>query len=186
MDVVLSAVQQLGGGIDVESRDGGGTIFTLRMPLSAAMQAALLVQLDDQTFGIAERFVSSVLEVADEEMLRAGEQTVVRYKEAALPVYRLRDLLWRDDVGGERATAFHSIVVMSNGRESIGVEVDQVRGRQELFLKDLHPLIAACPTIGGAAVLGDGGIVLLLDVDQLIQLVRSGSWRGARAVEGEG
>jgi chemotaxis protein histidine kinase CheA len=185
MDVVLSAVQQLGGDIDVESREGGGTTFTLRMPLSAAMQAALLVQLDGQTFGIAERFVSSVLEVAAEEMLRAGAQTLVRYKEAALPVYRLRDLLWRDDVGAAEAPAFHSVVVVSNGRESIGVEVDQVRGRQELFLKDLHPLIAACPTVGGAAVLGDGGVVLLLDVDQLIQLVRGGSWRGAPSAEGE-
>jgi chemotaxis protein histidine kinase CheA len=184
MDVVLSAVQQLGGDIDLESREGGGTTFTLRMPLSAAMQAALLVRLDDQTFGIAERFVSAVLEVTTEEMLRASAQTVIRYKEAALPVYRLRDLLWRNGDGNGEAAAFHSIVVVSNGRETIGVEVDQVRGRQELFLKDLHPLIAACPTVGGAAVLGDGGVVLLLDVDQLIQLVRSGSWRGAPAAEG--
>src|SRR5262249_30244496 len=133
-----------------------------------------------------ERFVSSVLEVTAEGMMRAGAQTVIRYKDTALPVYHLRDLLWRDEDGQREAPTFHSIIVVSNGRESIGVEVDQVRGRQELFLKDLHPLIAACPTVGGAAVLGDGGVVLLLDVDQLIQLVRSGSWRGAPQAPAEG
>ena len=55
--------------------------------------------------------------------------------------------------------------------------------RVELFLKDLHPLLAACPTVSGAAVLGDGRIVLLLNADELIQLVRSGAWRGAPQAE---
>ena len=57
------------------------------------------------------------------------------------------------------------------------------RAAPELFLKDLHPLLAACPTVSGAAVLGDGRIVLLLDADELIQLVRRGAWRGAPQVE---
>jgi chemotaxis protein histidine kinase CheA len=63
----------------------------------------------------------------------------------------------------------------------IGLEVDRVRRRQELFLKDLHPLLAACPTVSGAAVLADGRIVLLLDADELIRVVRGGAWRGAPA-----
>jgi two-component system chemotaxis sensor kinase CheA len=184
MDVVLTAVQQLGGNIDVESTEGNGTTFTLRMPLSAAMQAALLVDVDGQTFGVAERFVSSVLEVPAEEMLESGGQAMIRHDAAALPVYRLRDLLWHDAAAAPPA-AFRSVVIVSNGRETIGVEVDQVEGRQELFLKELHPLVAACPTVGGAAVLGDGRIILLLDVDELIQLVRGGAWRGAPAAVGE-
>jgi chemotaxis protein histidine kinase CheA len=97
----------------------------------------------------------------------------------ALPVYRLADLLWQGAADGEATPDFLSIVIISNGRETIGLEVNRVRRRQELFLKDLHPLLAACPTVSGAAVLGDGRIVLLLDADELIQLVRSGTWRGA-------
>ena len=179
MDVVLNTVQQLGGDIDVETKAGGGATFTLRLPLSAAMQASLLVRVNGQTFGIAERFVSSVLEVAAEDMLESSGQKAIRHNSMALPVYRLADLLWQGAVDAGPMPDFLSIVIISNGRETIGLEVDRVRRRQELFLKDLHPLLAACPTVSGAAVLGDGRIVLLLDADELIQLVRSGSWRGA-------
>ena len=179
MDVVLTTVQQLGGDIDVETRAGGGATFTLRLPLSAAMQASLLVRVAGQTFGVAERFVSSVLEVAADDMLEASGRRAIRHNGMALPVYRLADLLWQGAADTTVAPEFLSIVIISNGRETIGLEVDRVRRRQELFLKDLHPLLAACPTVSGAAVLGDGRIVLLLDADELIQLVRSGTWRGA-------
>jgi two-component system, chemotaxis family, sensor kinase CheA len=179
MDVVLTTVQQLGGDIDVETRAGGGATFTLRLPLSAAMQASLLVRVAGQTFGIAERFVSSVLEVAAGDMLEASGRRAIRHNGMALPVYRLADLLWQGAADAAAPPDFLSIVIISNGRETIGLEVDRVRRRQELFLKDLHPLLAACPTVSGAAVLGDGRIVLLLDADELIQLVRSGTWRGA-------
>ena len=179
MDVVLNTVQQLGGDIDVETKAGGGATFTLRLPLSAAMQASLLVRVNGQTFGIAERFVSSVLEVAAGDMLESSGQKAIRHNGMALPVYRLSDLLWQGAVDAGPTPDFLSIVIISNGRETIGLEVDRVRRRQELFLKDLHPLLAACPTVSGAAVLGDGRIVLLLDADELIQLVRSGTWRGA-------
>jgi chemotaxis protein histidine kinase CheA len=179
MDVVLTTVQQLGGDIDIETELGAGTTFTLRLPLSAAMQATLLVRINGQSFGIAERFVASVLEVPNDEMLETAGQAMIRHKGTALPVYRLADLLWHGAAAAPADQAFRSIVVISNGRETIGLEVDRVRRRLELFLKDLHPLLAACPTVSGAAVLGDGRIVLLLDPDELIQMVRSGAWRGA-------
>jgi len=179
MDVVLTTVQQLGGDIDVETDPGVGTTFTLRLPLSAAMQATLLVRVNGQSFGIAERFVSSVLEVPTDEIVEAGGQPMIRHKGVALPLYRLADLLWHGEATAPIDRALLDIVVISNGREMIALQVDRVRRRLELFLKDLHPLLAACPTVSGAAVLGDGRIVLLLDADELIQRVRAGAWRGA-------
>lgn len=181
MDVVLNTVQLLGGDIDIDTSLGVGTTFTLRLPLSAALQNALIVRVSGQNFGIAERFVTSVVEVPAKDMLEIGRQSAIAQKDGVLPVYRLADLLWHGDADGGSPRAFRSIVIISNGRETIGVEVDRVRRRQELFLKELHPLLAACPTVNGAAVLGDGRVVLLLDADELIQLARTGAWRGAPA-----
>ena len=177
--IVRALIAAHGGHVWCAETEGGGATFTLRLPLSAAMQASLLVRVNGQTFGIAERFVSSVLEVAAQDMLESSGQKAIRHNGMALPVYRLADLLWQGAVDAGPMPDFLSIVIISNGRETIGLEVDRVRRRQELFLKDLHPLLAACPTVSGAAVLGDGRIVLLLDADELIQLVRSGTWRGA-------
>ena len=149
MDVVLTTVQQLGGDIDVETRAGGGATFTLRLPLSRGMQASLLVRVAGQTFGVAERFVSSVLEVAADDMLGSERTTgdpPQRDGVAGLPGGRLPRQGAADTTV---APEFLSIVIMSNGRETIGLEVDRVRRRQELFLKDLHPLLAACPTVSG-------------------------------------
>jgi len=64
--------------------------------------------------------------------------------------------------------------VTSNGRQMIGLEVDAIEYRQELFLKDLHPLLARFPVIGAAAVLGDGRVVLVLEGEELIQLAARG------------
>jgi len=97
MDVVLNTVQQLGGDIDVETSIGNGTTFTLRLPLSAALQTSLIVRVDGQNFGIAERFVTSVVEVPAAEMLAIGRQSAIAHKDGALPVYRLANLLWQGD-----------------------------------------------------------------------------------------
>ncbi len=181
MDVVLTTVQQLGGDIDVETERGVGTTFTLRLPLSAAIQMSLLVRVAGQVFGIPERFVASVIEAEPGALtdLGSGLRTIA-HSGVALPVYRLADLLWREEAGAGGATAgrsTRSIVVIASGPDMIGLEVDRVRRRQELFLKDLHPLLAGCPAVSGAAMLGNGRIVLLLDGDELIQLARNGSWR---------
>jgi chemotaxis protein histidine kinase CheA len=66
------------------------------------------------------------------------------------------------------------VVVTGNGRQMIGLEVDAIEQRQELFLRDLDPRLASFPGVGGASVLGDGRIVLVLDGDELIQIAARG------------
>lgn len=174
MDVVSSSVTKLGGSIDIDSAVGKGTTFTLRMPLSAAMQNTLLVDAGGQTVALPERNVAAVREVQPEDLQTVGGLQAITWRDGHLPVYRLGALLGYGEPVGPLPPVV-PVVVIANGRHAIGVAVDRLRRRQELFMKDLHPALARFPCVGGASVLGDGQVVLLLDADGLIQLAqRSG------------
>jgi two-component system chemotaxis sensor kinase CheA len=173
MDVVMHTVTRLGGRIDIKTEMGVGTTFTLRLPLSAAVLPALLVEVAGQTFAIPERHIVAVEEVGADRIQNAGGRRVLLRGNVALPLHGLAGLLGLDTAAGKGAHA----VVVASGPASIALDVDRLLRRQELLLRDLHPALAALPGIGGAALLGDGSPILVLDVDALIELARSGGRR---------
>jgi two-component system chemotaxis sensor kinase CheA len=173
MDVVLTTVRRFNGDIAIRSERGNGTTFTLTLPVSAALQTALIVRVNGQSLAIPERHVVAVAEIEPAAIRLVGTQRSILYREAVLPLYPLGAVLGID---GEATAgpAVQPVVVTSNGRQMIGLEVDAIEYRQELFLKDLHPLLARFPVIGAAAVLGDGRVVLVLEGEELIQLAARG------------
>lgn len=173
MDVVLTAVRRLGGDIAIHSERGKGTLFTLTLPVSAALQNALIVRVADQSLAIPERNVAAVTEVDPGAIRRIGAERSILYRQAALPLYDLGQLLGMADDTSAKPAA-RPVIVASNGRHLVGLEVAAIEHRQELLLRDLHPLLAQFPGIGGASVLGDGRVVLVLDGDELIQLAARG------------
>ncbi len=173
MDVVMHAVTRLGGRVDIRTEIGVGTSFILRLPLSAAVLPALLVEISGQTFAIPERNIVAVEEIDGGRLRHAGGRRVLLRGNIALPLHGLAGLLGMDQ--GMRGGG-HAVVVAS-GEASIAVEVDRLLRRQELLLRDLHPALAALPGVGGAALLGDGSPILVLDADALIDLARSGGRR---------
>jgi two-component system chemotaxis sensor kinase CheA len=175
MDVVLTTVRRFNGDIAIRSERGYGTTFTLTLPVSAALQTALIVRVSGQSLAIPERHVVAVAEIAPAEIRLVGAQRSIIYREAVLPLYPLGAVLGLDGEPTPAApAAVQPVVVTSNGRQMIGLEVDAIEYRQELFLKDLHPLLARFPVIGGASVLGDGRVVLVLEGEELIQLAARG------------
>jgi two-component system chemotaxis sensor kinase CheA len=173
MDVVMHTVTRLGGRIDIKTELGAGTTFTLRLPLSAAVLPALLVDLAGQTFAIPERNIVAVEEIDGDRLRQAGGRRVLLRGNVALPLHALAGLL---GIAQRVAKGGHAVVVAS-GSASIAVEVDRLLRRQELLLRDLHPALAALPGVGGAALLGDGSPILVLDVDALVELARTGARR---------
>lgn len=171
LDVVAAAVQRLGGAIDVETSLRAGTKFILKLPVSAALLRALLVELDDQIFALPERQVATVLEIPTKEIDEIAGQKVVIHRGAAVPVHSLASVL------GFEANAPQSelthVAILSTGTRLLGVAVDRVLRFQDLFLKELHPMLAAVPVIAGASVLGDGRPVLVLDAGGLVDLKQS-------------
>ena len=174
LDVVMTNVMRMGGTITIDSEAGRGTTFSLMMPLSAAIQEVLMVEAAGHTLALPGRYVAEVIEIATDDLhaVRGGQAVLLRG--AFLPLYRLARLLGYPAA----ASTGHTVaVVLSNGNQTIGLAVDKVLRRQELFVKDIQESVAALPGVGGASILGDGRVVLILDGEDLLQIAKSGGGR---------
>jgi chemotaxis protein histidine kinase CheA len=128
----------------------------------------LLVEVGEQIFALPERQIVTVLELAANEIDEIAGQSIIIHQGAAVPVHRLASVLGFDAV--EEQPALAHLAIVSNGTRMLGLLIDRVLRFQDLFLKELHPMLASVPAIAGASVLGDGRPVLVLDAGGLIGL----------------
>ncbi len=170
MDVVRTSVMRLGGTIHLDSEVGRGTTFTMQMPLSAAVQEVLLVNTANQTMAIPGRYVAELVEVSPHEYQTVKGRTAILLRGNFLPIVRLEEVLGYPPVEKQ---SHRYVVVLSDGQRTLGVSVQEFVGRQELFTKDIHPRLAALPGVGGASILGDGRVVLILDAAALYRLAEN-------------
>lgn len=170
MDVVRTNVMRLGGNIHLDSELGRGTIFTMQMPLSAAVQEVLLVNTAGQTLAMPGRYVAELVEINESDIQTVKGRTAITLRGNFLPIVRLEELLGFKQVSDE---PHKFVVVLSDGQRTLGVSVDEFVGRQELFTKDIHPRLAALPGVGGASILGDGRVVLILDGPAIYRLAEN-------------
>ena len=174
MDVVRTNVMRLGGSIHIKSALGKGSTFSLEMPLSVAVQDVMLVNAGQQTLALPGRFVAEMIEVPTNAIQTIKGRPAMLLRGAFLPLAHLGDLLGFTHqalIGDDLHS--RSAVVLSNGQQMIGLVIDSTIGRRELFVKDIHARLAALPGVGGAAIMGDGKVVLILDGEILLKLAES-------------
>jgi len=170
MDVVLTTVTALGGRIDIDSEPGHGTTFTIHLPLSAALQSALLIGVGGQIMAVPERHLAEVRKVERADIRTVRGQPCLPLRGSMLPLFPMAELLGLPVAPVEDGPI--SVLVIASGPARVGVMVDQLHRRQELYMKDLHPRLASIPGVGGASVLGDGQVVLVLEGEGLIRRAR--------------
>ncbi|HLJ63151.1 MAG TPA: ATP-binding protein, partial [Stellaceae bacterium] len=156
LDVVATAVRRLGGNCEVETTSGKGTRFTLKLPMSASLMTALIFKAGGETLALPERQIVTLTEV---EKAAGG----------AHPLHELAALLGFTGARQDEREPSYAIIVAAGSR-TLALAVDQLLYFQDLFLKELPPLLAALPAIGGASLLGDGRPVLVLDAEKLERL----------------
>ncbi len=186
MDVVRNAITRLGGSVAIRTREGAGTAFAIDLPLSAAILRTLLLQVGDQVLAIPDRFVEEVCGfTADAFHVVSGRWTVLR-RNRVLPVVRLADALgfpasgaWPPVGEGQRL-----IVVLRQSDRRIGLEIDKLLRRGDLFVRESHPGLAEVPGVGGVSLLNDGRIVIILDGDELYRLAAAVQRRAADGMTG--
>ncbi len=167
MDVVHSEVKQLGGGIAVESEIGKGTAFTIRLPLTLSIAQALIVRAGEQPFAIPLASIANVLTVRAEQLrtARRGDKPVFRHRERDYPLMQLGKRLGLP--GSLEVRDKVPLLLARAGAQEIAVQVDHLLNTQEIVVKPVGPQIAELYGVAGATILGDGGVVLILDLGEL-------------------
>ena len=172
MDVVKSNVRKLNGSVSVTSAVGQGSIFTIKLPLTLAIIDALLMRAGGQVFALPGTAVEETLLVPRHTLSHLTRRKAINLRGEVLGVTRLRDLLhFRDpETVGVLEEEELPVVVVSTGGRRMGIIVDEFLRRQEMVIKPLAPYLASLPGISGASIMGDGGVVLILDPAELLML----------------
>lgn len=160
MDVVKRTVDELGGRIELETETDKGTKFRIQLPLTLAIADALIVAVDGERFAVPQSSVREVLEIEQSAVKKFENNEVVEYRGTALPIIRLARLFSLEE---KYRGAFHAFVV-GEGKQSVGVAVDRIIGQSEIVIRAINDPLAKVPGISGATELGDGRVVLILDV----------------------
>ncbi len=167
MDVVASEVRQLGGTLDIHSERGTGTVFTLRLPQTLAVTQAAFVRIGEITFAVPIASVRGVGRIQREE-LASGDLTSYRYGNEEYVLHDLGKLLGHAPAKAEGQLQMPLLLTRS-GDLHIAVTVDQILGNREIVVKPIGPQVASIPGIFGATIMGDGSVVVILDVAPLVR-----------------
>jgi two-component system chemotaxis sensor kinase CheA len=187
MDVVKTNLSELNGTIDIDSTPGEGTRFQLKLPLTLAILQSMLVRSGAETFAIPLYAVSEVVRINPDmlESIQGGE--VIHHRDRVVPTIRLDESLdvQAPNAGGERMDRTHSeqgeyAVIVNVAHRRVALIVDKPVAQEEVVIKSLGDYLKGVPGIAGSTILGDGQVIMVLDVGELIQVEDPGNGYGAQ------
>ena len=186
MDIVRTNVERLGGSVEVQSKQGEGSRFFLRLPLTLAIVQALLVKVGGGIYALPLSSVTETLRVPVSDIQRLQQQEAILLRGRVLPVVRCATLFHcESEIPADARDIL--VVAVKVGERQIGLAVDRLLGEQEVVIKSLGDLIGDVPGLSSAAILGDGSVALIVDVPALVQRLATDRsdwrWSDARDVD---
>ena len=171
MDVVHNEIKQLGGSLVIDSTQGRGTTFTIRLPFTLAVTQAILVKLGESAYAIPMSSVQGVARIAREDLERriaAGDPRHA-YAGEEYAIYDLAQLLGlpRSRVASDETQV--PLLMTRTGEQRAAVRIDGVIGSREIVVKSVGPQVSSIPGIFGATIMGDGSVVIILDLAPLVR-----------------
>ena len=164
MDVVRGAVESLRGNLLIDSVVNQGTVFTLKLPLTLVVVAVLLIVVGDERYALPVSTVEQILEIRAEEIQQSQGQEMITREGALLPLVHLRKFL---GMPAAEAASSCLVVVCEMRNRLIGLAVDRLIGYREVVVKPLDKALKSLRGFSGVTILGDGGALLLLDLNTL-------------------
>ncbi len=171
MDVVANEVKQLGGSLQISSVVGQGTNFTIRLPFTLAITQALIVRAGDEVYALPLPTVEGVARIVRAQLAALLEQPDPTY-EYGEQTYHFRHLGMF--LGGQAAQlpeddSFVPVILVRSGDQAVALLTDEMVASQEIVVKSLGPQLSSVRGVTGATILGDGRIVLILDINTLVR-----------------
>jgi two-component system chemotaxis sensor kinase CheA len=166
MDVVKSTVESLKGSVQIRTNPGKGTTFRLLVPLTLASIQALLFRAHGRLYAVPLASVVEITRINEDDVHRVDGHEVFRLREQVLTLARLDELAPRAGTAEKSRRTF--IVVIDAGTRRFGLAVEALVGEEELVIKALEDELINSPLISGASILGDGTVVLILNVPAVV------------------
>jgi two-component system chemotaxis sensor kinase CheA len=170
MDVVRRAITRLSGTLEVATRAGKGTTFTIRLPLTLAIVGALLVRIADEIYAVPLDAVTESLRVERSEIVSGPSGEVIRHRGREWRVIRAAEFLELDR-SPQTERKVYAVMLNAAGR-AVALLVDELLREEEIVVKPLSELVGRLPGIAGGTILGDGQIALILDTLVLVTLAQ--------------
>jgi two-component system sensor histidine kinase and response regulator WspE len=179
LDVVQDTVRRVGGSVRVSTRPGHGTTFHLQLPITLSVIRAVVVEIAGEPYAFPHTRIDRLLRVPRDSVRSVEHRQFVAVDGQNVGLVlagQLLDLPADPPAGGDLP-----VVLLSDATGSYGLVVDGIRGEQDLVVRPLDPRLGKVPNLSAAALLDDGGPVLILDVEDLVramdQFIQSGSLR---------
>ena len=163
LDVVQSVLHRLKGSIEIDTRLGLGTTFRLKLPLTLAIIKALLFSVNQRLYAIPLNGVAEITRSSESQVHQVGNYEILQMRNEVLPLVRL---------GSARSNNDHDpklfVLVIRSGERKLGLIVDSLEGEDELVIKALDDQTVATDLVSGASILGDGRVVLVLNLAAIV------------------
>jgi two-component system chemotaxis sensor kinase CheA len=179
MDVVRTNIEKIGGAIDLSSRAGFGSKFTIKIPLTLAIVSALIVEVAGERFAVPQTAVIELVRISrngasEQRIERINNAPVLRLRDRLLPLVILEDLfkLNRPDAD---PSAERFVVVTQVGAQVFGMIVDRLFDTEEIVVKPMAPITRNVAAFLGNTILGDGSVIMILDPGGIAGAIGNGA-----------
>ena len=169
MDVVRTNISKINGSVEVTTQKGAGSTFTIRLPLTIAIIQALMVTIHPETYAIPLASVVETVKITEKDIKTISGSEVLNLRHQVLPLIRLRDefKVPQEETGGPPPGSY--VVVVQIGSKNLGLVVDRLPYQEEVVIKSMGPVLAGIRGLAGATITGDGKVVIILDVGEILQ-----------------
>ena len=175
LDVVKTNITKLKGIVEVASDFGKGTIITLKVPLTLAIIQGLLMKVVGEIFAVPLNAVIEIVKLRPDEIYTIRGREVIRLRDSILPLARMSEIIGNsarrlDGQEPAKQSPTSYVVVVGWAEKRIGLLVDSLLGQKEVVIKTLGRYLGDIPGIAGSTILGDGSVILIIDIGQFVEL----------------